>query len=206
MTGEIFGRLTVLSLAESRGDWRRRWVCACACGGTAITTTAKLRSGHAQSCGCLKNDRIGALRRKHGGTGSPEFHTWAQIRQRCSNPNHPNFKRYGGRGIVVCERWSCEAGYQNFASDMGRKPSRYHSIERIDNDGSYSPANCIWATRRTQANNRRSSTRLTHRGETRTLAEWSRLTGTAVATLSLRHRSGWSDERAITTPVRKWGR
>lgn len=153
---------------------------------------------------------IGNYRHGHKSAGgcSPEWSTYYNMRARCTNPNAPHFDRYGGRGIMVCDRWlngeDGMTGFECFLKDMGPKPGpgREWQIEREDNSRGYEPSNCRWATAREQANNRRSSRLLTAFGETMTLSSWAGLVGISIGTLHARLKMGWSDERAISKPLR----
>ena len=112
---------------------------------------------------------------RHGEShGTVEYTTWMSIIQRCSNPHRPEYPRYGGRGITVAEEWK---DYPTFLSDMGRRPSKEYSIERIDNDLGYTPGNTVWATRKEQNRNRSNARLVEAYGVTRTLAEWVEVTG-----------------------------
>lgn len=136
---------------------------------------------------------------KHGLARTPEFRIWLGMRNRCYYPRHNRYHLYGGRGIVVCDRWS---DFANFYFDMGPRPTPDHSIERIDTDGNYEPRNCRWATPKEQANNQTANVRVTFNGITRTLAEWSKVLSIPYHTLKSRiRRLGWSAERAFTEPV-----
>lgn len=126
------------------------------------------------------------------------------MRARCENPEARRYCDYGGRGITVCERW---ADFENFLADMGRKPSLGHSIDRIDNDGPYSPENCRWATKTEQMRNRNSNRYLTHGGETLLMIEWAERLGCPSSVIHKRITRGWSVEKAVTTPPgAKWTR
>lgn len=118
------------------------------------------------------------------------------------DPKHAAYPNYGGRGIAVCERWLNSP--QAFLDDMGMKPTPKHEIDRIDNDGNYEPGNCRWATRKENDRNRRNNRLLTLNGETLTLAEWAEHSGVPDDTLRHRLGVGWSVERAILTPVRRY--
>ena len=137
---------------------------------------------------------------KTAGKYSPEYSIWMNMRARCNNPKNNRYQTYGARGIRVCESW--EADFVNFLSDMGRRPSKDYSLDRIDNNGNYEPGNCRWATRKEQCRNRTTSRFLTCGGKTQTLAEWGDESGIGTSLLHSRLKRGWSVRKALTEPVR----
>jgi hypothetical protein len=124
---------------------------------------------------------------------------WSGMKSRCENPEVREYPNYGGRGISVCERWS--NSFENFIEDMGKRPSRRYSIDRIDNDGNYEPLNCRWATRTQQGQNRSNNVRVLYRGKIMTVREAVDIAGNVVflATAKWRIRHGWSVETAVET-------
>jgi len=171
--GKRFGRLVVVAPARdyitpSTGDRRRRWLCLCDCGKEKTIHESSLSRGYTKSCGCLNRELVLERNALHGAASrenrTPEFVVWVNMRQRCSNQTRPDWHNYGGRGIVVCPHW--QESFEAFLSDMGERPSPQHSIDRINNDGSYAcpkccppTGNCRWATREVQTSNRRLSGR-----------------------------------------------
>lgn len=155
---------------------------------------------------------IEGCERKHKGHGlcdahcklkmrseNPEYSVWLDIKRRCYNINCKRYKDYGGRGLEVHASWL--HNYHQFLKDMGPRPSKYHSIERVNNNKGYTPENCRWATLLEQANNKRSNRNITFRGKTQTLAQWTRelnINSSMVRTRIYSHK--WSVERALTTP------
>jgi hypothetical protein len=200
LTGQQFGRLTVVGVGPRRGKKNRiTWDCLCACGGRRSVYSEKLHSGETQSCGCLQRERTGDANRKHGGKGTRLYRVWKNMTSRCRNPHLPVNRGYAGRGIAVCARWS---DFANFRADMGEPPSPKHSIDRIDNDGNYEPGNCRWALPVTQARNHRRNRLLTHEGVTLPLSAWAERAGIPAPTLLARiDRLGWPVSLAIRTPV-----
>jgi hypothetical protein len=152
ISGQRFGRLTVLGYAESR-NYRAFWNCLCDCGMELIVEGKKLRSGHTQSCDCLKREKAATRLRTHSLTYTKEYSTWLNIKQRCYNPSNPEYRYWGGRGIEMCASW--RNSFEAFYTDMGSAPDASLSIDRINNDGNYEPGNCRWATALMQARNQR---------------------------------------------------
>jgi hypothetical protein len=197
-TGLRYGRLTVLAYAGERC-----WLCRCDCGLELTVKGNNLTSRNTRSCGCLQAEMTREASRTHGLTYSGEYNSWCGMISRCSNPRNNSHYVYGARGVAVCARW--RDSFEAFFADMGRRPTPCHSIERLDNDVDYQPGNCVWATDKEQSRNKRNNHRLTFRGETLCIADWSDRTGLKQRTIYSRLKIGWSVERALTTPVLKMG-
>lgn len=137
---------------------------------------------------------------KHGACGTREYKSWDAMKQRCLNPNDKDFKDYGGRGIVICERWL--ESFQNFLDDMGERPIK-STLGRKDNDKMYCKSNCEWESYDLQNNNRRNVKKIEFRGQSKTLRSWSQEMNINRDTLFKRiYRDHWTVEEALTTPVR----
>jgi hypothetical protein len=197
--GEKYGRLTVLLRApnkvEPSGAVRAMWKCVCECGNSLTVSGHALSKGHTKSCGCLMKEK----EPKHGMARTLAYRRWVSMVQRCTNPNNPRFKDYGGRGITVCDQWR---DFSSFIADVGM-PEPGKTLDRIDNDRGYEPGNVRWATLEEQQNNRRVNTRLTYQGQTLTVAEWGRVTGFGKSVIIRRLQNGWPVEHILNQPVAK---
>ncbi len=150
----------------------------------------------------LQRDASGKWPASHGAGRTSIYKTWQQMRYRCGNPDHPQYADYGGRGITVCDRWR---SFESFREDMGERPIGM-SIDRINNDGPYSPDNCRWATVREQSANKRSNTFLETRFGRLTLMETARASGIKRETLAMRSRNGLRGDDLLKppNPARQW--
>lgn len=187
--GSKFNRLTVIGdpvMARNTGCLSAV-PCLCECGAEVTVDKNKLRTGHTKSCGCLKIETAGLHRRTHQMEHSPTHVSWRGMLERCANPNHKGWPRYGGRGIEVCERW--RDSFSDFLADMGERPDGC-SIDRIDNNKNYEPGNCRWATLHEQASNKSNNVYMEIDGVRRTISEWSRITGISVKNISRRLKRG----------------
>lgn len=156
LVGMKFGRLIVFSFSR-RDKSIYFWNCRCDCGNEKEVRADSLKSGRSQSCGCLRKERVIETQTKHNNTKghnkTPEYNSWAAMKARCYNQNFKQFPDYGGRGVIVCDRW--KDSFEDFLIDMGEKPTPNHSIDRIDVNGNYEPENCRWTDRTSQQRNQR---------------------------------------------------
>lgn len=210
--GHKFNRITVVSFAYTQKGKGRCYHlfynCICECGNTCIIEGSKLRNGHTQSCGCYRHKRQVEANTKHNGRYSRLYVVWCDMKGRCYNKNDKRYNCYGARGITVCDEWKNDFNaFQKWAEKTGYNPKAKRgecTIDRINNDLGYSPENCRWITNQKQANNKSNNVFLTYKGETKTIAEWSRITGIKQSTIQARIKyQNWSVEKALSQQVRK---
>ena len=193
ITGETYGCLLVLrqqKRAITDKSTTSKWLCRCRCGSEVVVAKNNLRSGNTSSCGCI--------RIKHGLSKNPLYAVWWEMRERCTNPKHPAWRDYGGRGLTVCKRW---LKVENFVADMEDSyPGKGYELDREDNESGYSPSNCRWVTRTENVNNRRNTAYLTCGSTTKPVGDWAREYGIPRNTLYMRvFRYGWSVRKALST-------
>lgn len=193
LTGLKFDRLYVNGFLEVRKG-QRIWSCTCDCGAIVDASTGELLRGEKRSCGCLHKEVTAARMRTHGKSKSTEYVIWDHMRDRCLNPSDPAYANYGGRGVSVCSRWA--ASFENFLADMGERPDGM-TLDRMDNDGPYSPENCRWATRKEQNRNRRDNRMVVVGGVEATLAEHCERTGIPYGRALYRLKAGYAPDAAL---------
>lgn len=202
LIGRRFERLIVLYKVDDAPSKPVRWMCRCDCGVETIVHSSSLRTGRTKSCGCLSREVTTKRNTKHGqakrGATRPEYAVWNTMKQRCTNPNTEYWEDYGGRGIVVCSQWM--ESFEVFLKDVGSSPGRRYSLERKDNSKGYEPDNVVWATRIEQARNTRANHVITFNGKTQCVAAWAEELSLGKA-LQARLDLGWSNEKALTTPI-----
>lgn len=174
LVGQRFDRLLVISFHGTSKHGFAEWVGRCDCGNEKIICAGSLRRRNTRSCGCLQKEIVSRNGTTHGESGhkSVEYNTWDSMIQRCTNPNNVQYYNYGGRGIMVCERWL--NSYENFLADMGRRPTKDHSLDRYPNNetGHYEPGNCRWATEKEQHRGLRTNVWFEHKGRKMILKDW----------------------------------
>lgn len=205
LTGQQFGRLTVVGPSHRNTRRQIHWRCSCTCGTETTARADHLTAGMKRSCGCLFLETMTTHGAARGYTCTREYNSWATAKQRCFNPKNPNYPRYGGRGISMCDAW--KDSFEMFLRDMGPRPVGMSLDRYPNNDGDYEPGNCRWATNDQQTTNKRpkktptASSRyrwVEFNGERLHISEWARRLGVHNATLTYRVRH-WPLERALTT-------
>lgn len=196
--GDVFDRLTVLAVGSKLSGKKKKTyaVCSCSCGETNLVIRLdSVTKGITRSCGCYHEEQ----NQTHGLTNHHYYKRWAHMLDRCNNPENPAYKYYGGRGIKVCDRWY---DVRNYVADL---PDGYKSgleIDRIDNNGNYEPGNVRWATSKENGRNKRNNVLLTYNGQTKTITEWSEITGIHHTTIKDRiDKQGMTVEQALTLPL-----
>ena len=203
--GNSYGRLTVIKRANNNKHRQAVWLCRCICGNELLVVGSALRKGHTKSCGCLNDEVRRATCKKrsttHGMTHTRLYVCWVKMKQRIQNPNDNRFSYYGGRGISLCSEWNKFEAFRDWALANGYNDKL--TIDRIDNNGPYSPANCRWVSMDVQANNKRGNVFLEYMGKKQTIAQWARDLKIKVPTLWTRlYRYRWTIEQAFTRPLR----
>lgn len=188
-----FGSLTVLDRQgkDDHGAWM--WLCRCDCGASSIVRGSTLSAGRTKTCSSCASRQTSTT---HGMSGTALYSRWRAMIERTSNPRHAHFANYGGRGIVVCDRW---AAFEGFATDMGPSFDPNLELDRVDVNSSYSPDNCRWASRVVQQRNRRNNHVVRLGSVCLTVQEWGELLGIKPNTIITRLRRGWPTERALST-------
>lgn len=191
--GSTVNKLTLVRIAGKTANKLLIGLFSCECGGHKEIIMRDVKRGRTKSCGCLKNVSYAST---HGLSGTPEHVVWSGIKQRCNNKNSGKYMYYGGRGISICKEW---ADFSVFLKDMGKRPDKTFSIDRINNNGNYEPSNCVWKSRISQMNNTRGNRVVTVYGVTDTVANFARALEVPSSRIYARLVLGWSEHDAIFT-------
>lgn len=199
ITGRRFGRWTVIKDSGQRIKTRVLWECHCDCGTVKLMPSNHLLKGRSLSCGCLRNELSLKRHTSHGLSKQKIYRIWGGIVARCHIPSQSGYKRYGGRGISVCDEWRKDfVQFYNWAIQNGYREDL--TIERVDCNGDYSPQNCKWIPRSEQCNNTRQSHFITIDGKTLTIKQWSKEIGISDKVIRCRLRHGWNEHDAVMVP------
>lgn len=213
LTGERFGRLTVIAHAERPAKYKNHqfWLVRCDCGTERVVSSSDWNRHACVSCGCFQREQASKRMYEqhliHGKTGTRLYGIWNAMKQRCFNPKCKEYRLYGARGITVCREWMEFLPFYEWAVSNGYDENAKRgtcTVDRIDNDGSYAPNNCRITTQKVQSRNRRGNRCLTYNGETKTMTEWAEEYGLSVGTLRDRLSYGWPIEKCLTQPLRHW--
>lgn len=192
LTGNKYGRLTVVGLSPKKSGRKSFWVCKCLCGNEHLVRSDSLKSGNVQSCGCLKKEQDKdnlTKNHRHKESHTHLYKTWLGMKARVSNRNNKRYERYGGRGITMCDDWL--KNYESFRDWAKRNGYDENlTIERVDVNGNYEPNNCTWIPFAEQANNRTTTIWVEWEGRKQNIAQWAKELGFNRRTLYDRYHRG----------------
>lgn len=146
LTGQKFGMLTAIKYIDKDKYSNCNWLCKCDCGNEKIIRSSSFKSGKTKSCGCLLKEIAKFTHTKHGQTNIPEYNVWVDIKQWCYNENHSKYKNYGIKDIRVCSQW--KNSFEKFYKDVGKRPSKEYTLERLGEDWHFTPSNCEWVIKK----------------------------------------------------------
>jgi hypothetical protein len=195
LTGDKYGKLTVIELAVDEVGKKKKWRCICECGRESIVAGSNLRSGHTVACMRCRGEATSERITTHGKSKEPIYRVWESMKSRCERPEVKSFKDYGGRGISVCEEWHDPSTFFGWAMSNGYKSGM--EIDRIDVNGNYCPDNCRLVSRLENSNNKTNNKVIEHNGEKKTLAEWARYYGVNYKNLSRNLKKGYTLDEAV---------
>lgn len=196
LSGNVYDKLTVLSYSHSNKYNQSMWLCKCDCGNTTVARSHSLTSGRLHSCGCYNVES----HTKHNASETKEYYTWNRLKDRCLNTNNKDYVNYGGRGITIDQSWI--DSFECFLQDVGKAPSEYYSLDRINNNKGYTKDNVRWATSTIQNNNKRNTKVITYMNKTKTLSEWAKELNVPRHRLYQRiYKYGWSISEAFSLPA-----
>jgi len=196
ITGQKFNRLTAIEYMGLNKNRLSTWLFRCDCGNEKVIVTQNVKSGLVKSCGCYSKECNSKRFTTHGKTNTKEYHTYYKIKDRCYNKSCKEYRLYGQRGIVMCDRWL--ESFENFFKDMGYAPTSDHSIDRIDVDGIYEPTNCKWSTKQEQNRNKRNTIYITYNNEMHDLKTWCEILNKDYNRTYLRIKQlNWSIDKAF---------
>lgn len=187
LTGQRFGRLTVIERVENNKFGQTRWKCHCDCGTDKVIDAQSLISGKTQSCGCLNLEN----HTTHQMAYTLIYRTWGSMKARCLNPNAPNYKNYGGRGIKICDEWQNDfQAFYDYVSQLEHYGEKGYTLDRINVNGNYEPNNLRWATAKEQRRNRRDNHIVEYKGVKMCLTDAAIKSGINKCTLLARVKKG----------------
>jgi hypothetical protein len=199
IVGKKINKLTVLDeyLVHRNNRNYTYCTCKCECGNVVTIIKTNVSRGVTKSCGCLVKEKTQLINKTHGMTKTRLYTIWKSMKARCNNPKCKEYKWYGARGIKVCTEWESNfIAFYEWTKENGYNETL--SLDRIDVNGNYEPSNCRWVTMKVQERNRRDNVFITYQGETKTIAEWSEITGICYPTLKWRYHKGYPLEKVFS--------